>query len=102
MTLAEFKAWFEGFTEDMDGRPSEKQWKRIQKQIKEIDGTITSYPVFIDRYVRPYRPYWDGIWCGGASYQGVSSTGQLPHTSNTNVTANALMNAGRLAFKAIA
>lgn len=38
MTLAEFKAWFEGFTEDMDGAPNTKQWKRIKDRVKQIDG----------------------------------------------------------------
>ena len=54
MTLQEFKAWFEGFTENMDGTPNAKQWKRIQAKISDIDGTVTSYPIFIDRYVKPY------------------------------------------------
>jgi len=31
MTLQEFKSWFEGFTECMNGQPSAKQWKRVQK-----------------------------------------------------------------------
>jgi len=56
MTLQEFKAWFEGFTEDMDGEPNAKQWKRIKAKIKDINGTAVSYPVYIDRYVRPYIP----------------------------------------------
>jgi hypothetical protein len=60
MTLSEFKAWFEGFTEGMDQAPTAKQWKRIQARVKEISGTPTSYPVFIDRY-REYRPYWSGV-----------------------------------------
>jgi len=57
MTLSEFKAWFEGFTEGMDGPPGVKQWERIQARVKEISGTPISYPVFIDRY-REYRPFW--------------------------------------------
>jgi hypothetical protein len=60
MTLNEFKAWFDGYTEDMQ-HPSAKQWKRIKERIAEIDDkpTITE-KVFVDRYVRPYwtDPYW--------------------------------------------
>ena len=65
MTLAEFKAWFEGFTEGMDAAPNADQWERIKARVKEIDGTAISYPVFIDRYwprryrdVEPWQPYW--------------------------------------------
>ncbi len=54
MIPSEFKAWFEGFTESMDGPPSLKQWERIQARVKQITGTPTSYPVFVDRY----RPMW--------------------------------------------
>ena len=62
MTLSEFKAWFEGFTENMDGPPSVKQWKRIQKRV----GEITSQPVSVHQYVtREIRPYWNPpVWCG--------------------------------------
>lgn len=60
MVLSEFKAWFSGYTEAMDGRPSEKQWARIKEQVAKIDGTPVTREVFIDRY-RYFdwaRPYW--------------------------------------------
>ncbi len=61
MNLSEFKAWFGGFTENMDGPPGEKAWRRIQARIEEIkDAPPTSYPVYIDRYWNNYpRPWWD-------------------------------------------
>lgn len=62
MTLQEFKAWFDGFTEEMSGAPNKKQWERIKKRVKEIDGTAVSYPVFVDRYLPPVRPYWVPYW----------------------------------------
>lgn len=58
MTLSEFKAWFEGFTESMDGPPSLKQWERIQGRVKEITGAPVSYPVFVDRYLPAVKPWW--------------------------------------------
>ena len=58
MTLAEFKAWFEGFTEDMDGTPNEKQFERIKAKVKDIDGVAVTKTVFVDHYYPPYRPYW--------------------------------------------
>ena len=39
MTLSEFKAWFEGYTEGLDGAPTEKQFKRIKAKVAEITGT---------------------------------------------------------------
>lgn len=66
MTLDEFKAWFEGFTESMESRPTEKQWTRIKQQVKKIDGAVTTYPIFVDRYIPHYPTYWrDRITCGG-------------------------------------
>jgi len=58
MNLAEFKAWFEGFTEAMDGPPSEKAWERIKARVKEIDGRPTTQTIYVDRYVEPYRRWF--------------------------------------------
>ena len=48
MNMSEFKAWFYGFTENIDGAPSAKQWKRIREQVGQIDETDH---VFMDSYV---------------------------------------------------
>lgn len=58
MTLSEFKAWFEGFSEGIDKAPTEKQFAKIKAKVALIDGAVTTYPVFIDRY----RHYYDRIW----------------------------------------
>lgn len=73
MTLAEFKAWFEGFTESLDGAPSEKQWKRIKARVAEIDGTPITETVFIYRFVEPYHRYYDRALWGTACAGGVSA-----------------------------
>lgn len=65
MTLSEFKAWFEGFTEGMDAAPDEKQWDRIKARVKEIDGVHVTRTVYLDHYVPPYRPYWTTLSCRG-------------------------------------
>lgn len=57
MTLAEFKAWFEGYTESLDGPPNAKQWKRIKGRVKEIDGETVTRRVFVD-HLWPRR-FWD-------------------------------------------
>lgn len=75
MNLSEFKAWFEGFTENLSGAPTPVQWTRIQAKIAEItDAPATSYPVYVDRWVRPYwREYWQPYYGSGGigmSYSG--------------------------------
>jgi hypothetical protein len=71
MTLAEFKAWFEGFTEDMSGAPTEKQWKKIKARVAEITGTPVTERHFYDHYWHPrYYPY---LGWSSTSYQGASS-----------------------------
>lgn len=85
MNLSEFKAWFEGFTEDMNGPPSQRQWKRIKKRVSEITSEPTPWPIFVERYVRPY-PYW--TWSTYTGTMAVSPTitynGTAPQiTSNT-------------------
>lgn len=83
MTLSEFKAWFEGFTEDMDGAPSVKQFDKIKSKVEEIDDKPIEKTVFIDRY-RDYFPYqrWGDTlpppivsWSAGA-VQGSDSVGR--------------------------
>lgn len=55
MTPSEFKAWFDGFTEEMKGQPTKAQWARIKERVAQIDGkTVTEY-----RYYHDYFPrYW--------------------------------------------
>lgn len=99
MNLSEFKAWFGGYTEEMEGPPTEKQWKRIKKKIDKIDDTPTTWPIFIDRYIRPYRPYWkDGtFWTstGGSSL----ATAAAPQQWLTDIN-TAFQEAGRIEFQA--
>ena len=98
MTLSEFKAWFEGFTEEMDGPPTKKQWSRIRKRVLEIDDVATSYPVFIERYYRPWQPYWTNtsVMTGNATQYGDKAV-----TSATFNTAEAFTAAGKAEFRKI-
>jgi hypothetical protein len=58
MTMQEFKAWFDGFTEAFSGKvPTAKQWSRVKERVAEIDGTAITYPVYIDRYFPRYPTY---------------------------------------------
>jgi len=71
MTLSEFKAWFEGFTESMDGPPSLKQWERIQARVKEISGVAVTERVFVDRYPSLWR---DNHFYTGSPFPQVGTT----------------------------
>ena len=84
MTLSEFKAWFEGYTEGLEGAPTKAQFDRIKEKVKEISGTPTSYPIFVDRYRQWVQP---NQWGSPYVNYSVGAVGQ--------VTGNAvLMNQG--------
>jgi hypothetical protein len=75
MTLSEFKAWFEGFTEAMDGPPDAKQWARIQSKVKEIaDKPAVAYR-------EPFRPPTVRPFVG----QPVTLVGDLPRNGGMAV-----------------
>lgn len=90
MNLSEFKAWFEGFTEDMDGPPNSKQWKRIKKRVSEITSEPTPYPIFVDRYVRPYPQWWTtwGTITGSPTYPSVTLMNTGTADNGPQVTSN--------------
>lgn len=53
MTVQEFKAWFQGFTEGFEGKiPSKAQWNRIQAQVEKIDNISTCPPWYYPVYIR--------------------------------------------------
>lgn len=105
MTPQEFRAWFEGFTESLEGRPSAKQWGRICDRVKEIDGQQITQVVYRDRW----PSYWGGLphvtplthysTCAANSSQ---SACESDHGSNEYVMLNAMADAGRAEFTALA
>lgn len=60
MTLNEFKAWFEGFSEGIDKVPSEKQFAKIKDKVAEINDTPVTRQYFIERY--PNWPHVNQPW----------------------------------------
>jgi len=56
MTPNEFKAWFDGFTEAMEGQPTEKQWDKIKERVSQIDGKPVTERIYLD-YYWPRRRY---------------------------------------------
>lgn len=103
MHLSEFKAWFEGFTENMNGEtPTDKQWKRIKAKIGEIDNDYTLAPVFIDWPRR--RRYWDEwhsntVGTPGRAMASLGRPGASSNSiSNTGVSREVWVNAGRAEY----
>jgi len=56
MTINEFKAWFEGYTENITKLPTQKQWARIKERVDEIDAKEGKWEKII--YRDHYRPWW--------------------------------------------
>jgi hypothetical protein len=77
MTPQEFRAWFDGYCENIENKPSQKQWDRIKSRVGEMDGQSTSYLVFLNHY---WRPYW--TWPSGPAYPFTASTAQSSITSD--------------------
>lgn len=77
MTPSEFKIWFDGFTEAIDGVPTPEQWAKVKEkiaQVREVNWTtpITPHVPSIPAY-DPNRPWWDSP----ITYS-TDSTGSLP------------------------
>ena len=94
MTPLEFKAWFDGFTENLKGPPNAKQWKRICKRVKEIDST-SIFPLFVERW-RPYRVYFGDAWSSSTS-----KASRISEIWTTDEAQACLYNAGKAEFKQI-
>ncbi len=91
MTPQEFKAWFDGYTEALDGLPSKKQWDRIKSRVAEIDGKETTHTVFVNRYWT-YPVAWNGYVAQNAVSNNIRDDG---HSVQCSYTANALVMLGQ-------
>jgi hypothetical protein len=94
MNPSEFKAWFEGFTENLDGPPGERAWLRICERVKTIrDAPPVERHHFYDHYARPwltypqYVPRYGTLVANGvgvAAAQGVNGDPQPTHLVGGN------------------
>lgn len=98
MTLSEFKAWFEGFTETLEGPPDAKQWKRIQARVKEITGNPITERVYIERW--PYRAYFSAGTCNVQGGVGHTASLAAPGRTGDFDSHRALYAAGAAEFNA--
>lgn len=103
MTQQEFKAWFDGFTEAMEGPPNKKQWGRIKERVKEIDGAAITHPLFVDRYWQRYgTPYypWYTVCTSGSTGYNISAVDNLSGQSFNS--SQALLALGKADYEGLA
>ena len=105
MTVNEFKAWFEGFTESMERVPTKAQWNRIKEKIDSVDDMPTSHAVFIERHLQPYRTYWS-TWSSGDNFTTQSGTPKSKSVTSKGIRGNfdlreSMRNAGKIEYKAM-
>ncbi len=62
MTLAEFKAWLDGFKEAVGDAPTPEQWQRITEKLATVYEPLPVLPAY------PAQPYpsfpLSPVWCG--------------------------------------
>jgi hypothetical protein len=96
MTLSEFKAWFSGYTEDMDKPPTAKQWKRIQKVVKDIDGDTVTERIYLDRYwPGQWQKKWGWSYTGDPVLYGTTTLPNFTTSSGSTSTVDAMYAAGK-------
>jgi len=83
VTLSEFKAWFEGFSEGIEAAPTADQFAKIKAKVALIDGAPITYPIYVERVKEVYPkwpnyplfPYW-------ASQSGGTTISYATQTTN--------------------
>ena len=94
MTLTEFKAWFEGYSENIGKQPTQKQWSRIKEKVEAIDGVQITREV-IHRWWPSY-PRWEyATYTSGLSPSGLSGGSVGEYLSTNAVSNNSLGKNGR-------
>jgi len=64
VTLSEFKAWFEGFCEGIEGAPTEEQFAKIREKVADLRPEpvlphlpLAPPPVYPNMPIYPTTPY---------------------------------------------
>lgn len=83
MTLNEFKAWLEGFSEAMNGAPNKSQWQMILARLEKVTpDSRTETHIHYD--------YWKyrGPWFSVAGENSLNVRGQLDGAMYMNASLN--------------
>lgn len=91
MTADQFKAWFEGYAENIGYNPSGTQWERIKDQVARLSGFPSPYAV-PGIPAQPTLPDFTPYCTSPDAYPGTAGTPpMMPVTfSGANGTAEAL------------
>lgn len=84
MTPSEFKAWFEGFCEGIDGAPSEEQFERIKERVEKIGLAVLPTPHKTPTRSIPMYPPQEAYWKGLPTSNCVASEGERRGTGLHN------------------
>ena len=95
MLVNEFKAWFDGFTEQMTKPPTATQWKRIKARVKQIDDAPVTEYVYRDYF----RPYYAHFSSEPQKFFGATTMGQ--NQAQTIDSAVMMNDAGRAEFASL-
>lgn len=57
MNITEFKAWFEGFSENIDETPTPEQFEKIKAKIAELTPEHPRYPLQRDKPEIRWAPH---------------------------------------------
>ena len=103
MNLSEFKAWFSGYTEEMTGPPSKKQWTKIKSRVSRIKNEPTSHAVFRDHYPYYIPMYnWTSIpSCTYTLMNGIDKQSSINNSyqGNGTVSLDCFTNLGRQEYQ---
>lgn len=66
MTISEFRAWLDGFSEGVRDAPTPEQWARILEKLADVREPLPALPVFPHDLSDPFcadprKPSWPGI-----------------------------------------
>lgn len=96
MTLTEFKAWFEGYTENISKQPTQKQWARIQERVGEIEPEVTPLRE-VEKHYYDRRPWWPTWYLNSPNYTFTNGTsGKSPMHDRTIWCSNNAREIGRI------
>lgn len=57
MTLSEFKAWLDGYSEAIGEAPNAEQWKRIQEKLATVGADGTTLATYKPHVLGPSKMY---------------------------------------------
>lgn len=94
MTIAEFKAWLDGFKEGLGEAPTPEQWAKVLEKVEKVREPVDLRPFLAPPAVPapspllPYGPVWVGDRTVPANPPWSTTCGSLdvPHDQSVRLT----------------